>query len=256
MCRQIALHVDRNHQRQSHIRRNLQPLGFELHKTAAIAAARDLAHKHRYHLVLVHYDTAAGEIFSFCSFMRSGNAHVILIALMSEPKIQIEEKLFDCGASDVVAGSQTSAGVLAKRIRAHLHYTRSPWPQTGKVRLKDTIVDFDKREVWCSGTIRRLPGILSDLLKYFLDNPNRIISRAELRESPIWADSICSDAARGGKTFDVNVGKLRKIIEPDPTRPQIIESVRGAGWKLAVDSIGSNSMAESQSNQPLPLTSE
>jgi len=221
--------------------RNVGPLGFDLHKSDCMTSARELTRKHRYHLVLVHYDTAGGDIFDFCSFVRAGNAQAILIALMNEPKTKIEEKLFDCGASDVVAGVQTSSRVLAKRIRAHLRYGKSPWPQTSKVRLKDTIVDFDRREVWCSGSVRRLPGILTDLLKYFLDNPHRIISRAELRESPIWADSICSTAAEGGKTFDVNVGKLRKIIEPDPARPQIIECVRGAGWKLAIDPIGYNS---------------
>jgi DNA-binding response OmpR family regulator len=112
------------------------------------------------------------------------------------------------------------------------------WCQTNKIRLKDTLVDFERREVRCNGTVRRLPGILADLLKYFVDNPDRIISRSELFGSYIWADSICTPASEGGKTFDVNVSKLRKIIEADPVRPQIIESVRGLGWKLATGVIG------------------
>ena len=40
-----------------------------------------------------------------------------------------------------------------------------------------------------------------------------------------------------GKTFDVNISKLRKIIEPEPLHPQIIITVRGIGWKLALDSV-------------------
>jgi two-component system response regulator RegX3 len=75
----------------------------------------------------------------------------------------------------------------------------------------------------------------ANLLKYFLDNPNRIISRDELCKSPLWADSICSTAEEGGKTFDVNVGKLRKVIEQNPANPQIIKPVWGIGWILAIN---------------------
>ncbi|MFC1737546.1 helix-turn-helix domain-containing protein [Planctomycetota bacterium] len=73
------------------------------------------------------------------------------------------------------------------------------------------------------------------MLKYFLNNPGRIISRNELLTSPIWNDSICSPAEEGGRTFDVNMSKLRRVIEPDSKNPQIIKCVRGEGWILARD---------------------
>ena len=79
--------------------------------------------------------------------------------------------------------------------------------------------------------------MLADLLKYFLNNPDRVVSREEMEKSPIWTDSICSSAKEGGKTYDVNVCKLRKIIEPDLSCPQIIKTVRGIGWKLGRDVI-------------------
>ena len=236
MAKQVALHIDRNHQRQTHLRRNLELLGFELHKAASVLTAEEMAKKYCYRLVLMHFDTVGKEIFRFCSFIRSGGACTIMIVLMDEARVNIEERLFDCGVNDVVTGKQISARVLTKRIRAHLQNNKPSCLQTNTIRLKETVIDLDRREVWCNGTIRRLPGILDDLLKYFLDNPNRIISREELRNSPIWADSICTPAKEGGKTFDVSVSKLRKIIESDPYQPQIIKSVRGIGWKLAKDS--------------------
>ena len=51
-------------------------------------------------------------------------------------------------------------------------------------------------------------------------------------ESHIWSDSICSSAKDGGKTFDMAVSKLRKIIEIDPKNPQIIKTVRSEGCGL------------------------
>ncbi len=237
MGRQAALHIDHNRQRQRHLCRNLEPLGLELHTAPTIQLANEMVKKCCYRLVIVHFGTVGREILKFCSLVRSGSAATIVIALMADSRISIEEQLFDCGANDVVVGKQASARILTKRIRAHLHNSKSFWFQTNKIRLKDTLVDFDRREVWCNGAVRQLPGILADLLKYFVNNPSRVISRSELFNSPIWADSICTPAKEGGKTFDVNVGKLRKIIEPDPARPQIITSVRGIGWVLSMDSV-------------------
>ena len=237
MGKQIALHIDQNYQRQACVCRRLEALGLELHRAPSIYLAEELAKKHRYHLILMHFETMDKAIFDFCSFIRSSGDQSILIALMTDIKTSIEEKLFDCGVNDVVCGKQASGQVLTKRIHAHLCNSKSSTFQTNTIRLKDTIIDFNRREIWCNGTIRRLPGILNDLLKYFLENPGRVISREELRQSAIWAESICSSAKEGGKTFDVNIGKLRKIIEPDPARPKIITSVRGAGWKLAINPV-------------------
>ena len=238
MGKEVALYIDRNHQRQTHICRRLELLGLELHKARNIQAAKEMVKKRRYRLVLIHLDTMGNEIFKFCSFIRAGSSHTIIMVLMADVRISIEEKLFDHGVNDVVTGKQISARVLARRVRAHLlHCIQPSWPRTNTIRLKDTIIDFARNEVWCNGASHRLRGILADLLKYFLNNPNRVISRKELWESHIWADSVCSSAKDGGKTFDMGVSKLRKIIEPDPSRPQIIKSVRGIGWKLAADFI-------------------
>jgi len=237
MYTRAALYVDSNRKRQRHLGRILATLGFELHKASTIILARELVAKHFYRLAIIHFDTVGKEIFRFCSFIHSYSPHTILIVLMSSIRIKIEEQLFNCGVNDVVAGKQTSTRVLTKRIQAHLLANKPSLWKTTTIRLKNVVVDFDRREVWCNGTIRRLPGILADLLKYFIDNSSRAISREELQKSPIWADSICSDPQEGGKTFDVSISKLRKIIEPDPIHPQTIITVRGIGWKLALDSV-------------------
>lgn len=232
MSKQIALNIDSNYQRRTHISRGLKSLGLELHNASAVDVAETMLRKNYYHLVLMHVDTLGREIFRFCSFIRSGNSQAILIALMANIKTGTEEKLFDCGVNDVVSGKQISPRVLTKRIRSHLRNGKSLWPASNTIRLGNTIVDFKQREVWCNGVMHPLRGNLTDLLKYFVNNPNRVISREELRQSPIWADSICSSSKEGGKTFDVSVGKLRRIIELNPQRPKLIKSVRGIGWKL------------------------
>lgn len=233
MCRQIALHVDRNGQRRRHLRSRLETLGFSLHKATSASRAYKLISRNDYRLVLLNFHTLENDIFDLCKCARTINNSNILMVLMSEVNLATEEMLFDCGVDDVVTGAQTTSGTLIHRISARLRTNQPLASSKHTIRLKDTIIDFDRREICCNGTVRRINGNLVQLLKHFIENPNRIISREELRHTPIWADSICTPAFEGGKTFDVSISKLRKIIEPDPANPQIILSVRGVGWKLS-----------------------
>ena len=251
MEKQIALHLDCNRRRQNHICRSLNPLGFEMHKVSDLSNAKKILERSFCRLIVVNTECISNnkDIVTFCDFARKSSNHQIIIALLDKAKIKLEEKLFDIGVNDVVTGIHATTKLLSKRISCHLRHCKEPMHQSNTIRLKNTIIDFNRREVWCNGTTRRLPGILADLLKYFIDNPDRAISRDELLTSPIWNDSICSSAEEGGKTFDVTIGKLRKIIEPDPTEPQIIKSVRGIGWKLALDLTESSNNSETTDNQ-------
>jgi two-component system OmpR family response regulator len=66
-----------------------------------------------------------------------------------------------------------------------------------------------------------------DLLLTFVRNPGRVLSRDFLLEQ-----TRGREAGPFDRTIDVQVGRLRKKLEADPERPQIIKSVRGAGYIL------------------------
>jgi DNA-binding response OmpR family regulator len=64
-----------------------------------------------------------------------------------------------------------------------------------------------------------------DLLHTFLRNAGRVLSRDFLLEQ-----TRGREAGPFDRTIDVQVGRLRKKLEVDPERPQLIKSVRGAGY--------------------------
>jgi two-component system, OmpR family, response regulator len=68
-----------------------------------------------------------------------------------------------------------------------------------------------------------------DLLLVFLHHPGRVLSRDFLL-----SHSRGRDAAPFDRTIDVQIGRLRKKLEADVQEPQILKSVRGAGYLLAV----------------------
>lgn len=68
-----------------------------------------------------------------------------------------------------------------------------------------------------------------ELLRILLDRPNRVLSRDDLV-------SLLHGRAAGpyDRAIDVQIGRLRRKIEADPASPEIIKSVRGVGYVLAV----------------------
>ena len=72
-----------------------------------------------------------------------------------------------------------------------------------------------------------------DLLKVFATHPNRVLSRDQLLDLA---------HARGAEPFDrsidIRITRLRHKIEADPDKPQIIKTVRGAGYLFAPDESG------------------
>src|SRR5690606_8265517 len=66
-----------------------------------------------------------------------------------------------------------------------------------------------------------------ELLSIFARNPNRALSRDELM------DFIHRrEAGPFDRSIDVQVGRLRRKIERDPSRPEMIKSVRGVGYQF------------------------
>ena len=82
-----------------------------------------------------------------------------------------------------------------------------------KVKRREEEVEITRRE--------------AAIIQYFAANPNRVIGREELYKE-VWNETLTD---LGTRTMDMHIAKLRGKIEKDPADPQIIKTVRGAGYK-------------------------
>jgi DNA-binding response OmpR family regulator len=64
-----------------------------------------------------------------------------------------------------------------------------------------------------------------DLLKAFAQHPNRVLSRDQLLDLAHNRESDVFD-----RSIDVRITRIRKKIEIDPEKPQVLKTVRGAGY--------------------------
>lgn len=96
------------------------------------------------------------------------------------------------------------------------------------LRVADIIVNQASHEVLRGGEVLEMPLREYTLLVYLLSNPGRVVTRAQILDA-VWGYDFVGDT----KTLDVHIKRLRSRIEEDPSQPQIIQTVRGVGYKIA-----------------------
>jgi two-component system phosphate regulon response regulator OmpR len=123
---------------------------------------------------------------------------------------------------------------LRARIQAVLRrtgQTRGPrQQQAGRtaegVRFGDLLLDLDAhRLLRPDGTELEITPMEFDLLAAFARNPNRVLSRDRLLDLAHNRDSEPFD-----RSIDVRITRIRRKVERDPEKPQLIKTMRGAGY--------------------------
>jgi two-component system response regulator RegX3 len=92
----------------------------------------------------------------------------------------------------------------------------------GPVRM-----DVDRHLVWVEGKEVAMPLKEFDLLEVLLRNAGIVVTRDKLIDR-IWGADYVGDT----KTLDVHVKRLRAKVEPDPSNPVHLVTVRGLGYKF------------------------
>ena len=96
-------------------------------------------------------------------------------------------------------------------------------------------------EVVDQGRLVKLGGAKQrSLLAFLLLHPNEVVSRDRVIDE-LWPDRPPGAA---GHNLDVQVSRLRKLIEPDPTTPRYLQTVWGFGYVFVPDEVPSNSPAD------------
>jgi DNA-binding response OmpR family regulator len=161
-----------------------------------------------------------------CSKWRHDGLQTPIIMLTA--KGQEKEKItgLSLGADDYITKPFSLEELLA-RINAVLRRT-DPARAVGQTfEFADLDVDIAALKIKRREKETEITKREAGIIQYFAANPNRVISREELYKE-VWNDTMTE---LGTRTVDMHIAKLRSKIERDASNPQIIKTVRGAGYK-------------------------
>lgn len=155
---------------------------------------------------------------------RGGGPPVIFLTAKGEEMDRVLG--LDLGADDYIAKPFSLRELLA-RIQAVLRRARPKGADPGRVRFGDCILDVPGRRLRRAGREVEITQREFELLRFFLGNPGRVLTRREILNRVWGYDYYGTD-----RTVDNFVNQLRSKIGDDAERPRFLVTVRGAGYRF------------------------
>jgi len=209
--------------------------GLAVHTAANCAEVGETVNRHRINLILLDVMLGRESGIDICMDLRRDNAvPIIMMSALSSDDYRMQG--YAAGADDYIAkpfnpelllariravlGRTQRAASLSYRRGAHI-FCFGPWRFDSRL---SSLTGADKHEIMLSK--REI-----DLLNVLLANPGLALSREEITAG------LEQDTPMESRALDVAISRLRSKIEADPKLPEIIKTVRGAGYMLATDVI-------------------
>jgi two-component system response regulator RegX3 len=201
--------------------------GFEIEMAETGPAAIEAFEKNGADLILLDLMLPGLSGTEVCRQIRSKSAVPIIMLTAKDSEIDKVVGL-EIGADDYVTKPYSSRELIA-RIRAVLRRgelgdatTVEGILSAGPIRL-----DSDRHVISVNGDQVALPLKEFELLEFLMRNSGRVLTRMQLIDR-VWGSDYVGDT----KTLDVHIKRLRAKVEKDPANPELIQTVRGMGYKL------------------------
>src|SRR5215472_198156 len=175
-------------------------------------------------LVLVDLRLPGMSGTDICKQLRSAHLTTPIIVLSAVGEEMDKVLLLEIGADDYVVKPFGARELLA-RIRAVLRRTS---PEARKVAQFGAVsVDFERRVVTKKGEPLKLTPAEYNLLSYFLQNPDRPLTRDMILNS-VWG----YESFPNTRTVDAHVVRLRQKLEADPNCPRHFLTLHKVGYRF------------------------
>ena len=219
----LILIVDDEPDVQTLVGSNLRSSGFSVAVAENGASALEKARKEDPALVVLDLMLPGETGLDLARWMRSqSDVPIVMLTAMGEETDRIIG--LELGADDYVPKPFNPRELLA-RIRAVLRRTS---PEARKVvHFSEVEVDLERRVVTRRGEELKLTPAEYNLLTYFLQNPDRPLTRDMILNS-VWGYEFFPNT----RTVDAHVVKLRQKLEPEPNAPRHFLTVHGVGYRF------------------------
>ena len=191
---------------------------------------REALEKETFDLAILDINLPGEDGLSLARYLRS-NYQIGIIMLSAAAEVFDRIVGLEMGADDYVTKPFEPRELLA-RVKSVLRRVqgaaqRQEQDDTGlRVRFGEYTLDLESHQLYDQEQqVISLTSMEFDLLKAFAENPNKVMDRDRLLSLSHNRDWDPFD-----RSIDIRITRLRRKIEVEPSRPQIIKTVRGAGY--------------------------
>jgi DNA-binding response OmpR family regulator len=229
--KQTILAADDDPQLLRLVTRNLQLEGFEVVAVSDGQQALEQIEAQRLDLVILDVMMPRLDGFSVCERVREFSS-VPIIIVTARGQDQDKIRGLDIGADDYLT-KPFSVDELLARVRAVLRRSQLAGNHEGQtaastVAIGELSVDFAQHLVTLSGTELEVTPIEYRLLAYLAQNAGRVVTQDLLLEH-VWGEEYAGES----HLLQVNMNRLRRKIEVDPTHPRYLLTKTGVGYMLS-----------------------
>jgi DNA-binding response OmpR family regulator len=161
-----------------------------------------------------------------CKIMKAEQPGIPVIIVSAISEVADKVLLLELGADDYVTKPFSPRELMA-RVQAALRRPQKQAPATVTYSFGDCEIDFSRMSAKRAGKPITLTAHEFKLLKYFVENAERVLSREELLNE-VWGYNSYPTT----RTVDNQILKLRQKLEPDSAAPQHLQTVYGAGYRF------------------------
>jgi DNA-binding response OmpR family regulator len=216
------------------LQEGLEHDGFQVTWKQSGTAGIAFAQSHQPHLIILDVRLPDGTGFDFCRQMRQlGLRQPIL--MLTVRRDEVDKVLgLEMGADDYMT-KPYSLRELLSRVRALLRraYGELASAEADRLYLQDLLIDRSRNQVWRGQREINLTPTEFKLLVFLARHPGQALSRSQIVEA-VWGYDADVESER---TVNVHVRRLREKIELDPSRPTLILTVPGVGYRLVVSTV-------------------
>ncbi len=210
---------------------NLRQAGYVTVTAADADDALRIFKEEKPDLILLDVMLPQGSGFDVCRLIRQQGSNVPIIMLTARIAESDRVLGFELGADDYVLKPFATRELIA-RVKALLRRSRTASDENPATDLLVSAslgmtIDTDKRSVAINGREIKLSRKEFEVLALMVTHPGRVFERSVLLER-IWGGESVVDE----RTVDVHIRWLREKVEPEPSKPVHLLTLRGIGYKF------------------------
>lgn len=201
--------------------------GFRVTAAANAAEARERMRGLIFDLIILDVMMPGETGVSFAESLRTAQTAIPILMLSARADATDRIRGLAAGSDDYLTKPFEPEELLL-RVRNLLRRAGPVATAIKEAQFGDCLFDMVKGDLWRDGEPVHLTGREKELLRHLVQGDGKPVSRAALRGEGQ------DDAARA---VDVQINRLRQKIEKDPANPALLQTVRGEGYVLFVESV-------------------